>query len=267
MTPNNPMELEHLKWARPVDGVEAFQVTRGTVSAKDPYSEFNLCDYTGDDALRVLNARLELCATLDIDLDHLVMPRQVHRVSVALIDEYFLNASIEDQERLLDGVDGLVTTIKGVCIGVNTADCVNIVLTDPVAQVVGVVHAGWRGTAARIARNIVEGMRQIGADPSRILATMGACICQDCYEVGDEVVEAFAGQGHDIDRIMYRNAATGKAHINLPQACAITLVEAGVPEENVCIMGTCTRCQPERYFSARRLGINSGRTFTGVMIS
>lgn len=266
MTHNMMMELEHLKWNGEATGVTAFQVTRGQVDKRNPYSEHNLCDYTGDDALRVLNARITLCQQLGIDLDSLVMPRQVHGTSVALIDERFLNASIDEQEHMLDGVDGLVTTVKGICIGVNTADCVNIALVDPTAQVIGIAHAGWKGAAARIARNLVEGMKQAGADPSRILAAMGASICQDCFEVGDEVVDVFAQQGHDLSRIMQRNHSTGKAHIDLRQACAITLQEAGVPAQHIAQMGTCTRCQSDRYFSARRLGINSGRTFTGIML-
>ena len=251
--------LEELTWSRPVPGITAFQVTRGQTEPRNPYSQYNLCDYTGDDALRVLNARLELCSRLGIDMDCLVMPRQTHGTQVAVIDSNFMDAAINEQEAMLESVDALVTKLKGVCIGVNTADCVNIALTDPLA--------GWRGTVKRIARSVVEAMTQLGAQPSHIMATMGACICQDCFEVGDEVVEEFKKNGHDISRIASRNATTGKAHIDLRRACAITLQQAGVPAENIIMDAACSRCQSDKYFSARRLGINSGRTFTGIILN
>lgn len=259
------MELERLTWSKPLDGFDAFQVTRGKVNQRNPYSEYNLCDYTGDDALRVLNARIELCVTLGIDMDHLIMPRQVHGTSIATIDQNYFNADYDKQEQILDGADAIITAMAGVCIGINTADCVNIIMADPVTGIMAAAHAGWKGAAARIASKTVQAMTRMGAEPAHIMATMGASICQDCFEVGDEVVDAFYQEKHDIDSIMRRNATTGKAHIDLRHACALDIEAAGVPACNIYQMGTCTRCQPQRYFSARRLGINSGRTFTGII--
>lgn len=259
------MQLEYLTWSRPLPDFQAFHVLRGNVNPRNPYSEHNLCDYTGDDALRVLYARLQLCATLGIDLDHLVMPRQVHGTRVAVIDSHFFEADIDWQEHMLDGVDALITALPGVCIAVNTADCVNLVMADPVTGLMAVAHAGWKGAAARIAGATVSAMRQLGAQPANILATMGASICQDCFEVGDEVVDAFARQKHDISQIMRRNSTTGKAHIDLRLACTLDLQSAGLQPDLITQTGSCTRCQPQRYFSARRLGINSGRTFTGII--
>ena len=125
------MELEKLDFGKPVQGVEAFSTTRGEVDGRNPYSGVNLCDYVGDDALRVLNARIELSMQLGVELDDLVMPRQVHSCRVAVIDEKFRSLNIDKQEDVLEGVDALVTTLTGVVIGVNTADCVPIVLVDP----------------------------------------------------------------------------------------------------------------------------------------
>ena len=259
------MELEYLNWSKPICDVKAFQVTRGKANPRNPYSEFNLCNYTGDDALRVLDARIQLCATLGIDMDSLIMPRQTHSTHVAIIDNDYLQANIDAQETMLEGVDALVTSLPGICIGVNTADCVNIAFTDPEAGIIAIVHAGWRGTMARIPRKAINTMKQLGAVPQRILATMGASICGQCYEVGDEVVEAFAKEKHDVERIMHRNADTGKAHIDLRLACSLIIQDEGIPAENITISDECSRCQSSKYFSARRLGINSGRTFTGII--
>ena len=103
-----------------------------------------------------------------------------------------------------------------------------------------------------------------GASDDRIQAVMGPSICQDCFEVGDEVVEAFKQARFDLDAIVKRNVATGKAHINLRAANRAVLVAAGVPDGNIVTSRHCSRCEHDRFFSARRLGIDSGRTFTGI---
>ena len=258
-------ELEKLSFKRPVPAVEAFSTTRGEVDGRNAYSGVNLCDYVGDDALRVLDSRLTLAMQLGVDLDDLVMPRQVHSCRVALIDEHFRTLDIDQQEAALEGVDALVTTLKGVVIGVNTADCVPIALVDERAGVMAVAHAGWRGTVGRIAAKVVAEMCRQGASAERIQAVMGPSICQTCFEVGDEVVTAFKEAHFDLDAIVTRNADTGKAHIDLRAVNRDVLVAAGVSAANVVLSQHCSRCEHQRFFSARRLGINSGRTFTGII--
>ena len=260
------MELVTLDFVKPIQGVAAFSTTRGETDGRNAYSGVNLCNYVGDDALRVLDSRITLAMQLGVDLDDLVMPRQTHSCRVAVIDEHFRLSDIDKQEEALEGVDALVTTLKGVVIGVNTADCVPIVFADAQAGVIAVAHAGWRGTVGRIAKNTVDVMCRQGARADRIQATMGPSICQDCFEVGDEVVEAFKQAHFDLDTIVKRNPDTGKAHIDLRAANRDVLVAAGVPASNIVLSQHCSRCEHDRFFSARRLGINSGRTFTGILI-
>ena len=258
------MDLLKLDFVRPVEGVEAFSTMRGEVDKRNSYSGMNLCDYVGDDALRVLDARIMLAMQLGVDLDDLIMPRQTHSCRVAVIDEDFRLMDIDRQESALEGVDALVTALKGVVIGVNTADCVPIALVDDQASVVAVAHAGWRGTVGRIAKAVVEVMCRHGAQAERIQAVMGPSICQDCFEVGDEVVEAFKQARFNLDDIVVRNSVTGKAHIDLRAANRAVLINAGVPSSQIVLSNHCSRCEHDRFFSARRLGINSGRTFTGI---
>ena len=258
------MELEKLEFVTTVEGVEAFSTTRGEVDRRNAYSGVNLCDYVGDDALRVLDARLTLAMQLGVDLDDLVMPRQTHSCRVAVIDEGFRSMDIDKQEATLEGVDALVTKLRGVVIGVNTADCVPIVLADNQAGIIAVAHAGWRGTAGRIAARVVEEMCRQGASPDRIHAAMGPSICQDCFEVGDEVLQEFQKAAFLLDEIVVRNESTGKAHIDLRAANRAVLIAAGVPADQIALSRHCSRCEHDRFFSARRLGTSSGRTFTGI---
>ena len=248
------------------NGILVVQTQRGQVKANNAYSQWNLCDYTGDDALRVLDARVQFCQQLGIDLDHLVMPRQTHSTNVKIIGQDFIDASIETQDEMLEGVDAIVTKLPGLCIGVNTADCVPIALADTKNSIIAIAHAGWRGTVARIAQKTVEAMCQLGANAANIHATMGASICQECFEVGDEVAREFEKAGFDMSLIMKRNATTGKAHINLKEANRQVLIKAGLNSSSITLPKHCSRCEHNRYFSARRLGIHSGRTFTGISI-
>lgn len=248
------------------DGILVVQTQRGQVKANNAYSQWNLCDYTGDNALRVLDARVQFCQQLGIDLDHLVVPRQTHSINVKVIDQDFIDASIEAQDEMLEGVDAIVTKLPGLCIGVNTADCVPIALADTKNSIIAIAHAGWRGTVARIAQKTVEAMCQLGANVTNIHATMGASICQECFEVGDEVAREFEQSGFDMSLIMKRNATTGKAHINLQEANRQVLIAAGLSPNNISLPKHCSRCEHDHYFSARRLGINSGRTFTGIIV-
>lgn len=266
-TDPQPLPLENLKWDSDMHGIRAFQTLRGTVEQGDAYSQWNLCDYTNDDAARVFAARQRLCLQLSIGLRHLVMPRQRHTTRVAIIDELYLRTDDAARLHCLDGIDALVTALPGICIGVNTADCVPIVLADPSHGVVAVAHAGWRGTVAGIPRNTIDAMLELGAQPAQIHATMGASICADCFEVGDEVVEAFAQAGFELAAIMRRHPSTGKAHIDLQQANRQSLIAAGLLAQHITLPTTCSRCHSDRYFSARRLGIDSGRTFTCVLRS
>lgn len=258
------MKLLTLDFAKPIEGVEAFSTTRGDVDKRNAYSGVNLCDYVGDDALRVLDARLMLAMRLGVDLDDLIMPRQTHSCQVAVIDERFRLLDIDKQEAALEGIDALVTKLHGVVIGVNTADCVPIVLNDSQAGVVAVAHAGWRGTVGHIAAKVVNEICRQGAQTDRIQVAMGPSICQECFEVGDEVVDAFREADFDLDAIVKRNADTGKAHIDLRAANKAVLISAGIPAENIITSQHCSRCESDRFFSARRLGINSGRTYTGI---
>ena len=260
------MTIKELALTNCGEQVCAVQTLRGEVAPSDAYSQYNLCDYTGDDPLCVSDARKEFCQLVGINPDMLVMPRQRHTTNVAVIDDQFLHASMEKKRLLLDGIDALVTNIPEVCIGINTADCVPIVLADPMAGVVAVAHAGWRGTVGRIAANTVATMRLLGAHMELVSATMGVSICADCFEVGDEVPQAFADAGFDLNRIMHRNTATSKAHIDLQEANRLTLIEAGLNPDRITMPTDCSRCNPALYFSARLLGIASGRSFTAIIL-
>lgn len=250
-------------------GLRAFSTTRFGGCGKGSYGEFNITHYCGDDAGCVSENRRRLCAELGIDDNRLLLPHQTHNDRILPVDAGFMTLSREEQSREMEGVDALLTDLTGVCIGISTADCVPVLLYAADGRAVGAVHAGWRGTVAAITLKAVKTMEErYGVPPAEIHAVIGPCISEEAFEVGDEVYDAFSATGlFDMDAVAHRRPAGGgeKWHIDLRAANVLLLERGGVLFENVMVADVCTYGNADRFFSARRLGINSGRIFTGIM--
>lgn len=245
-----------LKYYHLGEHVTAFSTTRQGGYSKGNYAAFNINRYCGDDEEDIRKNRQALCQLLGISDERLLMPHQVHLTKTAVIDER-LDADLE-------GVDALMTNVTGLCIGVSTADCIPVLLYDPVQRAVCAIHAGWRGTVQRIVEQAVKKMTTAyGTQHKDIVAQIGPGISLDSFEVGDEVYEAFANEGFHIETISKRYA---KWHIDLPECNRRQLISVGVPSDHIFVSPVCTFKQSDSFFSARRLGISSGRIFTAIIL-
>ena len=237
-------------------GVTAFSTTRQGGCSTGNYAAFNINGYCGDDEVNIAANKVALCGLLGIDSNRLVMPHQVHDCVVRRIDG--------PQQGVIEGVDAVMTDVPQLCIGVSTADCIPVLLYDSTHRAVSAVHAGWRGTVLRIVQKAVEAMHNAyGTAPADLQAVIGPGISLDSFEVGDEVYDQFLSAGFDMQPISRRDA---KWHIDLPMCNRLQLMEAGIPSNNIQMTNICTYQQYDRYFSARRLGIQSGRIYTGILI-
>ena len=247
--------------------IRAFSTYRGKGS--DNYAGFNITHYCGDSAEHVAECRMELCRLLGIEDESLILPRQTHDNKVICIDKAFRELQKEKQTELLHGMDAIITNLPQTCIGVSTADCIPILLYDAKQRVVAAVHAGWRGTVANIAKECTATMRnRYGCTAADIKAIIAPGISIDAFEVGNEVYDNFAEAGFPMTKIAkrYPDAQGDKWHIDLWEANRLQLIDAGIKEENITTAGICTYTRHEEFFSARRLGINSGRIFNGIML-
>ena len=246
------------------DGITAFSSTRhGGVSAGN-YGEFNINEYCGDSAEHIATNRAALCEELGIELSHLIMPHQIHGIEVRQIGEEFLNLPESIRKMVLEGVDGVMTTLSGVCIGVSTADCIPVLLHDEAHHAVCAVHAGWRGTVKRIVIKAIAEMRAAyHTEPSELKVCIGPGISMESFEVGQEVYQEFQEAAFPMERISRKY---DKWHIDLWECNRIQLMETGVKPENIQLAGVCSYAHADEYFSARRLGVESGRIFTGILI-
>ena len=196
-----------------------------------------------------------------------IQPHQKHSTNVAVIDR-------PDYTREeLEGIDALVTNLPGVAIGVRTADCIPVLLYDPVKRAIGAAHSGWRGTVNKIsAQAVLAMMKNYGCRPADMKAIIGPGIGPDSFQVGEDVAKLFKESGFPIERIWsFRGPRTegsmaGGHHIDLWEVCRITLVECGLEDSNIQTAGICTYESPE-FWSARRDGPMCDRIISSIRLS
>ncbi|MBO4822085.1 MAG: peptidoglycan editing factor PgeF [Prevotella sp.] len=245
-------------------GVKAFSTTRKGGCSQGNYADFNINYYCGDKRECIEANRLSLCHLLGVEPDMLVYPHQVHGVEVREVDEAFLALDKHQRAEELEGVDAVMTRMTGVCIGVSTADCIPVLLYDMEHRAVCAIHSGWRGTVKRIVTKAVQAMEAgFGTRPAMLKAVIGPGISLEHFEVGNEVYDAFRIAGFDMEAVA---RSYGKWHIDLWEANRLLLVECGVCPDNIQTAGVCTYAHADQFFSARRLGIDSGRIFSGIML-
>ena len=180
---------------------------------------------------------------------------QVHSDRIVIID----NPNITPEVIKSQEADGIITDVKGVSIGILTADCVPVLLFDRKKRVVAAIHAGWKGTASKISAKAVEiMMERFGSRPQDITAAIGPAIGPCCYEVGEEVVSAF---GHQKGVAVQH----GKNwHIDLPKANQLQLQDAGVTE--IDLSDICTSCRIDLFFSHRKEMGKTGRQLSFISL-
>lgn len=247
--------------------ISHFISTRSGGTSSGHYASMNLGEYCGDDPEAVRTNRALLSAIFSISPGRLFVPYQVHGDRILTLDPHFMTLPEEEQTKLLQGVDALITDVPEVYIAVTTADCVPLLFYAPDRNVVAAVHAGWRGTVQKIAVKTVE--RLVDAyhcDPKLLHVGIAPSISQDSFEVGEEVVDAFRSIDTNLAAVLKRNLETGKAHIDLWEANRLQLLSVGLSPDRIEVAGLCTFVHSEDFFSVRRSGIQSGRMLSGILI-
>ncbi len=246
--------------------VEAFSTQRNGIGVSEgTYGSFNVSPYCNDKEEHVRANLTILAGILGLPVETILLPHQTHGVQCKTITGDFFGFSAGEQRRFLDNTDALVTSLPGVCIGVTTADCVPVLLFDRKRKTTAAIHAGWRGTAGHIVRSTVEKLQScFRCRPEDIVAVLGPSISKRAFEVGQETYDTFRENGFNMPLIAEN--ISGKWHIDLWQANKSELLEAGVADCNITVCGICTYSNFRNFFSARRLSVNCGRIYTGIVM-
>ena len=215
-------------------------------------SSMNLSFTRGDDPEKVRENFRRMGKAIGFETKDLVLSDQTHTTNVRLVTEADRGKGF-DRERDYTDTDGLITNVPGLMLVTIYADCVPLYFVDPVHKAIGLSHSGWKGTVHRMGKVTLERMaEEFGTRPEDVQAAIGPSICQDCYEVSEDVAEAFMNEfaDHQDDQLVYRKD-NGKYQLNLWRANELVLLEAGIRPEYLTITNVCTCCNHELLFSHR----------------
>ncbi|MDO4178877.1 MAG: peptidoglycan editing factor PgeF [Phascolarctobacterium sp.] len=218
---------------------------------------FNLALHVGDEENLVLQNRASLAAALGLDAKKLTTCQQVHGANVVVITpELVGKGALSLTDTILD-TDALVTNLARVPLLLFYADCTPVLLADPVTKCIGLAHAGWRGTVAKIVQKTVKTMQEAyGARPGNMLGAIGPSIGACCYEVDDFVRDKAAGYEDFFTPVIDKD---GHYMLDLWGMNARLLEEAGLHKENISVSGICTACNHELFCSYRAEQGKTGR--------
>ena len=227
-------------------GLKHAFTTRLGGQSKEPMRWFNLGRHIDDTDARedAMINRKHLCNALQLNYERLVVPGQVHSDRI-----------VESTENDFAKVDGIATNKNGTPILLHFADCVPVMLFDPLERTLAVVHAGWKGTAATIVKNAVNFLRDTyGTKPENIVAAIGPAIGSCCYPTGRDVAEKLAASASQADKLIIWS---DNPRPDLKAINAMQLLDAGL--EKIDVTDICTACQPELFYSHRQSGGKTGR--------
>ena len=235
-----------------------FSTKFGGVS-KGYYSSMNLSFTRGDNEEDVRENFRRIADAIGVKTENMVFTHQTHTTNVRVVTKEDRGNGITRERNFFD-TDGLVTNDRNVCLVTFFADCVPLYFVDPVKKVIGLSHSGWRGTVGKIGLETVKVMKEeFGSNPEHILACVGPSICQDCYEVSEDVIIQFK-ESFDKkywDSLFYRKD-NGKYQLDLWKANEIVFLEAGITKEHMAITNVCTHCNSDIFYSHRTTGDKRG---------
>lgn len=233
------------------DIVHGFSTRLGGVS-EGIYASMNLSFTRGDEDAAVHENYRRFAAALGFSEKDIVTSDQTHTANVRIVTDEDRGNGITKPRPYTD-VDGMITNVRGLVLATFYADCVPLYFVDPVHHAIGLSHSGWRGTVAKIGAVTIRKMQETyGTDPKDVYAAIGPSICQECYEVSEDVIlefkKSFAPEHWE--KLFYKKE-NGKYQLNLWEANKTIFTEAGITENHISMPGICTCCNPKFLFSHR----------------
>ena len=222
-----------------------FSTRLGGVS-KGHCKSMNISTTRGDEPEAIEENRRRIARAIGVDPQDFTYTHQTHTTNVAVVEE-------KDRGGRFPETDGMVTNVPDICLVTFYADCVPLFFVDPVHRAIGLSHSGWRGTAGRMGAVTLRLMqKQYGTDPAQVFAAIGPSICQDCYEVSEDVIEEFRESfAEEYWNELFYVKENGKYQLDLWKANEVVLRESGILREHLEATALCTCCNPDVLFSHR----------------
>ncbi|WP_296902789.1 peptidoglycan editing factor PgeF [uncultured Megasphaera sp.] len=223
-----------------------------------PYTSLNLALHVGDNVKDVLENRRRLCATVGCSLAKLTMAEQTHEDHIVAVGPAEAGCGAGSYADALAHTDALMTNLPGVPLMLCIADCVPVIVYDPVKKACAVIHDGWRGTVQRLAAKTIFAMRlAYGSQPQDLLAYVGPSISRAHYEVSEDTAMAFRRLGPQYGACA--GEKDGVWSVDLWQANRLLLLEAGLAPQHIDVTESCAFAEDGKFYSYRRDGGHTGR--------
>ena len=223
------------------------------------FSKLNLSFTRGDVKESVEENYRRIAEAMGVPYEKIVCSDQTHTTNVRVVTQADAGTGIIRPKDYTD-VDGLITNVPEITLATFYADCVPLYFVDPVHHAIGLSHSGWRGTVARMGKCTLEAMRrEYGTKAADVYCAIGPSICQDCYEVSEDVIKKFR-ENYDENlwpEIFYQKE-NGKYQLNLWKANESVFLESGILPEHIAVTNVCTHCNPDILFSHRTTGNERG---------
>ena len=235
------------------------------------FSKLNLSFTRGDVKESVEENYRRIAEAMGVPYEKIVCSDQTHTTNVRVVTQADAGTGIIRPKDYTD-VDGLITNVPEITLATFYADCVPLYFVDPVHHAIGLSHSGWRGTVARMGKCTLEAMRrEYGTKAADVYCAIGPSICQDCYEVSEDVADAFKEEfGAEISqddstscyswngKSILMNKGNGKYQLDLWGANRLVLLDAGILPEHLAVTNVCTKCNPDLLYSHRVMGDKRG---------
>ena len=225
-----------------------------------PFNSMNLALHVGDNLESVIKNRKKLINEIGFSFDAWTAADQVHGNNIAIIKKEDKGKGREELDTAIQNTDGIVTNEQDILLTSYYADCTPLFFFDPTKNVIGLAHAGWKGTVLKIGAKMVETfVKEFGSKVEDILITVGPAIDQCCYEVNDKVINPLRKSLSFIPVEMVLDKKNGHYDLNLKKVNAQILIEAGILPHHIEISTYCTSCDNHLFFSHRKEKGNTGR--------
>lgn len=225
--------------------------TRLGGASKGIYQSLNLSFTRGDDRQAVEENFRRVSEMMGCEYGDFVLSDQTHTTNVRRVGRTDAGKGLI-KERDYTDVDGLMTDEPGLVLSTFYADCVPLYFVDVKNRAIALAHSGWRGTVGRMGRAVLSGMhREFGTQPENVICAIGPSICQDCYEISQDVAEEFLREFPGREQEILIEKENGKYQLDLWRTNEIVLREAGIKQEHLSVTDVCTCCNPKLLFSHR----------------
>jgi YfiH family protein len=250
-------------WVSHFSGLVVGMTTKHGGSSKEDFETLNLGFHVGDEKSDVCSNREKVSSLLAFPINDWVGAEQTHGIQLKKVSKFDRGKGSNSYEDSIKDTDGFYTNEEGILLTLCFADCVPLFFIAPESRMIGIAHAGWKGTVGQIAKEMISAWKREGINPEQILVTIGPSICEKCYIVDKRVINMVENTLEDVEILPYNLINDGQFSLDLREVNRQILLKSGVPDSNILMTGFCSSCDKE-FFSHRRDQGKTGRMLSFI---